>query len=203
MRNRHCNSEGQERGSRRHGPAFEGRGPEGHGPKGHGEGRGMHRRRGGPHRLARFFEHGDLRLVALQLISEKPRHGYEIIKAIEEKSGGAYTPSAGAVYPTLTLLQELGQLTVSDGSDGRKLHTITEEGLAALTANSKTVDAIFARIAQTSPAAGDAPAPVLGEALLRLRHALRLRLSRGALDETQAKVIAEKLDAASAAIENS
>jgi DNA-binding PadR family transcriptional regulator len=198
MRNRHCNPEGQYRGWRRFGPPHEGRGPEGR-----HEGRGMHRRHGGPHRLARFFEHGDLRLVALQLISEKPRHGYEIIKAIEEKSGGAYTPSAGAVYPTLTLLQELGQLTVTDGADGRKLHTITEEGQAALTANRKTVDTIFTRIAQTGAAAGDAPAPLLGEALHRLKHALRLRLSRGPLDETQAKDIAEKLDAASAAIENS
>ena len=87
-----------------------------------------HRRHGGAFRLSRFFEHGDLRLVALQLIAEKPRHGYEIINAIEEKSGGAYTPSAGAVYPTLTLLQELGHLTVTDGEDGRKLHTLTEEG---------------------------------------------------------------------------
>jgi hypothetical protein len=118
--------------------------------RGHGKGRGRHfddikagghphRGHGGNSRQGRFFEHGDLRLVALQLIAEKPRHGYEIIKAIEEKSGGAYIPSAGAIYPTLTLLQELGQLTVTDEADGRKLHTITDEGAASLVANRKTV----------------------------------------------------------------
>jgi DNA-binding PadR family transcriptional regulator len=87
--------------------------------------------------MGRLFEHGDLRLVAPQLIAEKPRHGYEIIKAIEEQSSGGYTPSAGAVYLTLTLLQELGQLTVKDGEDGCKLYAITEEGKAGLFANRK------------------------------------------------------------------
>ena len=157
-----------------------------------------HRRHGGAFRLGRFFEHGDLRLVALQLIAEKPRHGYEIIKAIEEKSGGAYTPSAGAVYPTLTLLQELGHLTVTDGEDGRKLHTLTEEGAASLIANRNTVEAVFARIAQAG--ASNGPAPLIEEALHKLKHALRLRLARGPIDETQIKNIISKLDEVSNAI---
>jgi hypothetical protein len=63
--------------------------------------------------LGRFFAHGDLRLVILHLIAEKPRHGYEIIKAIEEQVAGAYSPSPGVIYPTLTLLEELGYVTVS------------------------------------------------------------------------------------------
>lgn len=142
--------------------------------------------------MGRFFEHGDLRLVALQLIAEKPRHGYEIIKAIEEQSGGAYTPSAGAVYPTLTLLQELGQLTVKDGEDGRKLHTITEEGNAALFANRKTVEAVFARIAQAGSSSGSAPQ--LEESMHRLKHALRLRLSRGPIDDAQIQSIVSTID---------
>jgi DNA-binding PadR family transcriptional regulator len=69
-----------------------------------------HRRHGGGHGrsgLRRFFAHGDLRLVILRLIAEKPRHGYEIIKAIEERVAGAYSPSPGVIYPTLTLLEEL------------------------------------------------------------------------------------------------
>lgn len=160
-----------------------------------------HRRDGGHSRHGRFFDHGDLRLVALQLIAEKPRHGYEIIKAIEEKSGGAYTPSAGAVYPTLTLLQELGQLTVADGQDGRKLHTITEEGLASLVANRKTVEAVFARIAQAG--AGNGTAPLIDEALHRLKHALRLRLAQGPIDETHVKNIVGRLDDASDTIAQS
>jgi len=165
-----------------------------------GGGRGHpHRRHGGPSHRGRFFEHGDLRLVALQLIAEKPRHGYEIIKAIEEKSGGAYTPSAGAVYPTLTLLQELGQLTVTDGEDGRKLYAITDEGTASLVANRRTVEAVFARIAQAGASSG--PAPLLEKALHRLKHSLRLRLAQGPLDEAQTKNIVAKLDEASDTIE--
>ena len=180
--------------------------------RGHGKGRGKHsgetkaggnphRGHGGHSRQGRFFEHGDLRLVALQLIAEKPRHGYEIIKAIEEKSGGAYTPSAGAVYPTLTLLQELGQLTVTDGAEGRKLHTITEEGAAALVANRKTVEAVFARIAQAGASTGSAP--LIDEAFHRLKHSLRLRLAQGSIDEAQVRNIADKLNDVSDAIAQS
>ncbi len=161
---------------------------------------GRGRRHGGPGRPGRFFEHGDLRLVALHLIAEKPRHGYEIIKEIEEQSGGAYTPSAGAVYPTLTLLQELGQLTVADGPDGRKLHTITDEGAAALVANRKTVDAVMARIAQAGASRTDA-SPLIREAWHGLKHRLRLRLSGAPLDDAQIKALVAKLEETGAAIE--
>ena len=69
--------------------------------------------------------------MILQLIAEGPKHGYELIKAIEEKLGGAYTPSPGVVYPMLTMLEEMGHATVvSEGS--RKLYTITEEGSKSL-----------------------------------------------------------------------
>jgi len=83
--------------------------------------------RGGRSGLGRFFAHGDLRLVSLHLIAEKPRHGYEIIKAIEEHVGGAYSPSPGVIYPTLTLLEELGYVTVTAGDGVKKLHTITSD----------------------------------------------------------------------------
>ena len=79
----------------------------------------------------RFFGAGDLRYVILQLISEKPSHGYEIIKSIQERLGGSYAPSPGVVYPMLTMLEEMGHATVvTDGT--RKLYTITEEGSKAL-----------------------------------------------------------------------
>src|SRR5215470_19747201 len=89
--------------------------------RGDREGRpfGRHWHRGGRGGLGRFFAHGDLRLVILSLIAEKPRHGYEIIKAIEDQVGGAYSPSPGVIYPTLTLLEELGYVTVQ-ASDGAK-----------------------------------------------------------------------------------
>src|SRR5689334_24215085 len=101
---------------------------------------GRHGMRGGGWRGGRVFDHGDLRLVILQLIAEKPRHGYELIKAIEEQVAGAYSPSPGVIYPTLTLLEELGYVTVSTGESAKKLHEITAEGRAFLDANRRTVD---------------------------------------------------------------
>src|SRR5229473_3511631 len=101
----------------------------------HGGGRGA--------RVGRFFEHGDLRWVLLQLIAEKPRHGYELIKAIEDKFGGMYSPSPGVIYPTLTLLEELGHLRAATGGGTKRLYSITEEGTAFLSANRALVDAIF------------------------------------------------------------
>ena len=79
-------------------------------------------------RMGRFFDHGDLRFVVLKLIAEKPRYGYEVIKEIEERLGGAYSPSPGVVYPTLTLLEELGYATVSSAEGNKKLYAITPEG---------------------------------------------------------------------------
>ena len=92
-------------------------------------------RRGG-----RVFGHGGLRLVLLRLIADKPRHGYELIKAIEERLGGSYSPSPGVVYPTLTLLEEMGHVTVSAEGGGRKLHTITDAGREHLDAHRAEVD---------------------------------------------------------------
>ena len=96
--------------------------------------------------LGRFFAHGDLRLVILHLIAEKPRHGYEIIKATEDRVGGAYSPSPGVIYPTLTMLEELGHVTVSPGDGAKKLHAITAEGVAYLQAHHTTLDALLARM---------------------------------------------------------
>ena len=85
---------------------------------------------GGGRGRGRMFDNGDLRLVVMQLLSERPRHGYEIIKALEERVGGGYSPSPGVVYPTLTLLEELGHASVTDERAGRKLYTLTPDGRA-------------------------------------------------------------------------
>jgi DNA-binding PadR family transcriptional regulator len=143
----------------------------------HGRTHGRQRRGGG---LGRFFAHGDLRLVILQLIAEKPRHGYELIKAIEEQVAGAYTPSPGVIYPTLTLLEELGYVTVSTGESAKKLHEITAEGRAFLDANRRTVDALFARMVETSRAHVGGTAPQILRAMENLKLALQLRLARPA-----------------------
>jgi DNA-binding PadR family transcriptional regulator len=176
----------------------------GHGPDFHPFGHGRHGRGGGGGRsgLGRFFAHGDLRLVVLHLIAEKPRHGYEIIKAIEERVGGAYSPSPGVIYPTLTLLEELGHVTVGAAAEGgRKLHEITLEGLAFLDANRPALDALLARMDEAGRARGGEPAPQVLRAMENLKLALRLRLARGPLTAAQADAIAAALDTAATGVE--
>ena len=88
----------------------------------------------------------DLQLLILALLAEKPRHGYEIIKALDERSNGYYSPSPGMVYPALTYLEEIGHATVeADGA--KKLHSITPEGLSHLEANRATVDTLLEQLA--------------------------------------------------------
>jgi DNA-binding PadR family transcriptional regulator len=169
----------------------------------HGEGRHWGGRHGGGMELRRFFRHGDLRLVILQLIAEKPRHGYEIIKAIEELVAGAYSPSPGVIYPTLTLLEELGYVQVTPGDGARKLHEITDAGRSFLDANRAAVDSLYARMTAANQMRGGGPAPQLVRAMENLKLALRLRQSRGPLSEEQIRAIAEALDAAAIAVERS
>ncbi|HEX2092814.1 MAG TPA: PadR family transcriptional regulator [Longimicrobiaceae bacterium] len=104
------------------------------GPWGPGPGRG------------RVFGHGDLKLVILSLLAEKPRHGYEIIKELEDRMGGAYSPSPGTVYPTLALLEDLGYAAARTEEGNRKVYEITEEGRRHLEENRSTVDDIFGRV---------------------------------------------------------
>ncbi|HEX4123436.1 MAG TPA: PadR family transcriptional regulator, partial [Tepidisphaeraceae bacterium] len=136
---------------------------------GRGErGRGGH---GGP---GRFFDSSDLRYLILHLVSDTPRHGYEIIKLIEGESGGAHSPSPGIVYPTLTMLEEMGLAAVTvDGT--RKLYAITEEGKRDLEANRGQVDALLARMREAGERhAHDRPAPIL-RAMENLKLVLRMR----------------------------
>ena len=158
-------------------------------------------RGGGRSGLGRFFAHGDLRLVILHLIADKPRHGYEIIKAIEAQVGGAYSPSPGVIYPTLTLLEELGHVTVSTGEGAKKLHTITPEGAAFLAANRTAVDVLIARISEAGRTHGSGSAPQIMRAMENLKLALRMRMARGPLSEGQINAVAAALDAAATSVE--
>ena len=172
----------------------------------HHHGRGRHGRRGwssspSDHDLRRFFAYGDLRLVILRLIADKPRHGYEIIKEIEERVAGAYSPSPGVIYPTLTLLEELGYVAVTPGEGARKLHEITDAGRAFLTANGPAVEALFARMTEANQARGGGPAPQIIRAMENLKLALRLRLGRGPLTEDQVTAVATALDTAATSVE--
>ncbi|WP_338662877.1 PadR family transcriptional regulator [Pararoseomonas sp. SCSIO 73927] len=161
---------------------------------GHSAGRRYHRdtphsledrRHGRGGRSGRFFETGDLRLVILRLIAERPRHGYEIIKDIEERLAGAYSPSPGVVYPTLTLLEELGQIAVRSTEGGRKLYAVTPEGEAALAGSRAEAEALFARMDALAGDGPDGSVLQLKRAVHNLRNALRMRLSRGPLTQEQ------------------
>ena len=99
--------------------------------------------RGRRGRGGRMFEQGDLKLVILRLLEEKPRHGYEIIKELETRSGGAYSPSPGTVYPTLTMLEDLGYARAVPEEGGKKIYEITEEGKKHLAEHSGTVNDVF------------------------------------------------------------
>jgi len=151
----------------------------------------------------RFFESGDLRFVILRLIAEKPRYGYEIIKDVEERLGGSYAPSPGVVYPTLTLLEELGYVTVTTGEGTKKLHTITAEGTAALEANKAAVDALFERMEQAGEAVGRGRAPQIMRAVENFKMTLRIKTSQGPLNEEQIRKIVDAIDSAAKQIEQS
>ena len=153
-------------------------------------------------RPERVFDHGELRLVVLALIAERPRHGYEIIKEIEDRLAGTYTPSPGVIYPTLTMLEELGQATVTE-NNGKKLYTITEAGTAYLEANKAAVDNALQRMQSVNSAHSGGRAPEIMRARENLKLALRLREARGPLTEQQIRDIAAALDAAAIAIERS
>ena len=124
-----------------HGSGSGGRSAGGHDERG-GWGGGGHY---GP-RLGRLFGRGDLRLFLLALIKQQPRHGYELIRLIEEQSGGAYAPSPGAIYPTLTLLEEEGHVIVDEVTGSRKRYAITKEGKQLLAANQGAADAVAANL---------------------------------------------------------
>ncbi|ESW66753.1 MULTISPECIES: PadR family transcriptional regulator [unclassified Mesorhizobium] len=121
---------------------FGGRGGSGFGPFGHG-GRGGGR--GGPgdmFRAGRMLADGDLKLITLSLLAEAPRHGYDIIKALEERTSGIYSPSPGVVYPTLTFLEEAGYAaSAADGN--KKVFSITEAGQAHLAENREMIDGVL------------------------------------------------------------
>ncbi|MBM3547139.1 MAG: PadR family transcriptional regulator [Alphaproteobacteria bacterium] len=156
-----------------------------------------HRRGGG---RGRPFEHGELRFVLLQLLAETPRHGYELIKAIEEKLGGAYSPSPGVIYPTLTMLEEFGYVTITKEEGGKKLYAVTPEGASVLEANRATVEALFQRM---QSARGSFAAPPVVRAMENLKVALKLKLSEPGLDEERLRKIAAAIDVAAIEVERS
>ena len=151
-------------------------------------------------REGRMFDSGELRLAILSLIAEKPRHGYEVIKALSERVGGDYSPSPGVVYPTLTMLEDMGYAKASVDEAGRKLYAITPEGQSFLAENKAQVDAMFARFDGENQADMAGAGSVL-RAMLNLRATVKLRLRGRQSTREQIQAITDALDEAAKKIE--
>ena len=152
-------------------------------------------------RARRMFESGELRLVLLKLIADEPRHGYDLIRAIEDLTGGEYAPSPGVVYPTLTLLQDMGMVEEAPGEGPRKPFQVTEEGRSHLAEREQEVEALFERLRDLAPREEHAAGPAIGRAVKNLMTALRHRVGREGLNDELLHEIAAILDEAAQRIE--
>jgi DNA-binding PadR family transcriptional regulator len=160
---------------------------------GHGHGR-----RGGRRRM---FESGELRLVLLKLIADQPRHGYDLIRAIEELTHGSYAPSPGIVYPTLTLLQDMGHIQEAGADGPRKAFAVTAEGQAHLAEKAEEVDALFARLSGAGEGKRRAGGRPIQRAVGNLLSALWHRVTAEDMGEDRLHEIAAILDEAAQRIE--
>lgn len=152
-------------------------------------------------RSRRMFESGELRLVLLKLIVDEPRHGYDLIRAIEDLTGGEYAPSPGVVYPTLTLLQDMGLIEEAAGEGPRKPFQATDEGRAHLDERSEEVEALFERLRDLAPRESSNAGPAIGRAVKNLMTALSHRVGREGFNEELLHEIAAILDEAAQRIE--
>jgi DNA-binding PadR family transcriptional regulator len=152
-------------------------------------------------RARRMFESGELRLVLLKLIADEPRHGYDLIRAMEDITGGEYAPSPGVVYPTLTLLQDMGLIEDAPGEGPRKSFQATAEGRSYLDERSEEVDGLFARLEDLKPRSENMAGPAIGRAVKNLMTALGHRLKAEGFDEDLFLEVAAILDDAAQKIE--
>ncbi len=166
------------------------------GGRGFGRGGGEEELRGRGRR--RRFDNDALRLVLLKLIESEPRHGYELIRAIDELTGGQYAPSPGVVYPTLSLLDEMGLIAAVDSDGARKRFEITADGTAHLAEKAPEVEEAMARLA--SLAGRIDPAPVK-RSLANLSAVLQGRLREDGVDKARLLDIAALIDEAAQKIE--
>jgi DNA-binding PadR family transcriptional regulator len=195
-RGHHCGRRGG--GDWGGGPAFVmGFGP-GPGWGGRGFGRGGGGEGGGRRRM---FDGTELRLILLKLIAEQPRHGYDLIREIEARSGGAYAPSPGVVYPTLTLLDEMDLIQVQESEGAKKQFAITPAGEAHLAERAEEAEALFARLAELGDAQARHSGGPIRRAMHNLRNVLGERVAGGDSDADMLHRVAEILDEAARKIE--
>lgn len=154
--------------------------------------------RGGRRRL---FDSAELKLLLLKLIGDQPRHGYDLIRAIEEASGGVYAPSPGVVYPTITLLQDMDQIAEQAVEGTKRQFAITDVGRAFLGEKSEEVEALFARLAALAEQNDEDDRSPVRRAMMNVAMALRSRMVRGGKTSDLAHEIAAILDEAAQRIE--
>jgi DNA-binding PadR family transcriptional regulator len=159
----------------------------------------MHGGRGGG-RGRRMFDGSELRLILLKLIEEQPRHGYDLIREIEERSGGAYAPSPGVIYPTLTMLDDMGQVEAK-AEGARKAFAITEAGTTELQEKQAEVEALFKRLAELGEQRARTSGGPIRRAMGNLRAVLQERLGGSEVDPETLHEIAAILDEAARKIE--
>lgn len=152
-------------------------------------------------RRRRVFDGGELRLVLLKLIGDEPRHGYDLIRAIEELTGGAYAPSPGVVYPTVTLLGEMDLIEEQSAQGARKIFAITDAGRAHLAEHQAKLDALFARLAGLAEIRGRMDALPVKRALHNLRNVLRHRLTQQDIEKEKVHEIVAAIDELAGRIE--
>ena len=165
-----------------------------------GKGRGGGGGRRGRDRK-RMFEGGELRLVLLKLIADEPRHGYELIKAVEELTGGEYAPSPGIVYPTLTMLEDMGLIAEAKSKSTKKVYEATDEGRAHLEENSDEVDELIERLEGHGHHRRRGQRPEIGRAIGNLMTALRNRVVHDSWNEELLEEVVDILDEAAQRIE--
>ena len=170
---------------------------------GHGFGGG---RRGGGGRgergeRRRMFDGGELRLVLLKLIADEPRHGYDLIRQIEELTGGSYAPSPGVIYPTLTMLDDMGLIEAQQSDSAKKLFAITDAGRTELESNSEIVEAALARLTAVGEETQRTDSASVRRAMGNLRQVLMNRLGDRDLDGDTLHDIVALIDEAAQKIE--
>lgn len=156
---------------------------------------------GGRGRSRRRFDSGELRLVLLHLISESPRHGYDLIREIEDRTGGAYAPSPGVIYPTLTLLEDMGLIEEQQSEGAKKLFAITDAGKTHLTERAEEVTSLMARLDQIGEVRQRSDRSSVRRAMGNLRQVLVNRLSAGDADEEAVHTMVALIDEAAQKIE--
>jgi DNA-binding PadR family transcriptional regulator len=196
----HCREGREERHGRRPGPGFgpgfgPGSGSDDFGGRGFGgpgfDGPRFGRRGFGRGTRERLFDAGDIKLVILKLLSEEPSYGYQLMKTMEERLAGGYTPSAGVIYPTLTMLEEEGLISASNSEGNKKIYSVTQQGQEFLEAHKQRIGELFMRLEEAGEEFKRGRSPEMMKAFMNLRGAIWARLARGNATPEQIQKLSE------------